>query len=179
MENTYTYTARSATDPSRMATFTLYDNTLAVDVGPALAQAGQALETAITGADTAEELEELIEPLKEVWLKPPAAWLMQRTMRPFSIADIDASAEDDQLLVRAWARAGGRRVAPITFSWDAVDNPDASHAFVDEVSRRKDAAQHPGRYTGPLDYWVTWLGAAFLVSVAFLWLFRQSRQEEA
>lgn len=153
MENTYTFTARSAQEPAHVATFTLHDGHMAVDIGASLPEVEKLLRN---GDDSGEGAMDLAE-AGASWLKPGAAWLVQRILRPFSVADVKAEAAGASLQVKAWIRARERRLVPITLEWDQVDNPEASQAFADEVHERQVSTSRPGKYPGPLDYWVTWL----------------------
>ena len=76
--------------------------------------------------------------------------------------DVYPQADEDRLQVRAWYRAGGLGLMPVTLLDGRVDNPDAAQAFVEEVSRRKDEVQGAAGFLGILDYWITWLAAGFL-----------------
>ena len=160
MKNTYTFTARSAENPAHVATFTLHDDHMAVDIGTSLATAEKLLRNG--DGDDGEGID-----LKEAgtMLKPATAWLVQRALRPMSVADVTAEAADESLRVRAWIRARRRRLFPITLDWDHVDNPEASQAFAEEVHDRQASTDRPGRYPGPLDYWATWLAGAAVVGL--------------
>ncbi|MFQ5341761.1 MAG: hypothetical protein ACE5F6_09480 [Anaerolineae bacterium] len=162
MKDTYTYTARSADDPDEVATFTLHDHSLSVELGGALlAQVERLFQP-----DDAEG-EKPLPP----WLKPALSALIPRLLRPFSVADVTVSVKEDGLWIRAWVRAGGLRLAPMTVEWSKVDNPDAAQAFVKELNKRKVSAAHPGRFPGPLDYWGIWVLMGFLVLILPLrWL---------
>ncbi|RME42713.1 MAG: hypothetical protein D6791_17080, partial [Chloroflexi bacterium] len=154
MQDTYTYTARSAENPDEVATFTLHDHSLSVELGGALlAQVERALQP--------EEAQG--EARLPPWFRPALTWVVQRLLRPFNIADVTANAKDDGFWIMAWVRAGGLRLAPVTVGWRKVDNPDAAQAFVRELNKRKVSAAHPGRLPGPLDYWATWALVGFLV----------------
>jgi hypothetical protein len=135
LENTYTYTARSTDHPERVVTFTLYDHSMSVEVGAPLGHIERALQPE-TGEIQAE-VEAEHEALSHAWLKPMAVSLLQRGTRPFNVADIDAKAEDEGLRATAWVKTGGLRFAPITFSWERVDNPKGAGAFVEELRKRK------------------------------------------
>jgi hypothetical protein len=166
MENTYTYIARSEANPARVATFTLHNGSLSVGFGPAgeqverIAQIGQEVSA-----------DKTLKPM----IKPATVRLMQYAGQEFDIADVDAQASDESLLVRLWTRTGGLRVAPITFSWQAVDNPDAADAFVAEIDRRKKAAARPGWFTGLLDYWITWIIGGVLLA----WLVKNQLRRDS
>lgn len=157
MKETYTYTARSADDPEQMATFTLHDHRLSVELGGALLEQVEQLFQ----PDRQEEREGRLPP----WLKPAIVWLVQQTLRPFSVADVTANAKGDRLHLTAWIRAGGLRLVPITLVWKRVDNPEAAQAFVKELNKRKVSAAHPGKLPGPLDYWASWALISFLIIV--------------
>jgi len=164
MKDTYTYTARSADDPDEVATFTLHDHSLSVELGGALlAQMERVFQPEAGEADGEKPL--------PPWLKPALRALLPRLLRPFSVADVTVSTKEDGLWIMAWVRAGGLRLAPMTVGWKRVDNPDAAQAFVKELNKRKVSAAHPGRLPGPLDYWGIWLLMVFLVLILPLrWL---------
>jgi hypothetical protein len=169
-EDTYTYTARSVEDPAQVVTFTLHDHSMSVDLGTALEYVERALqpEQADNGATAA------IEPLA----KPMALSVWERVTRPFSVADVDASVVDNWLRVTSWVRALGLRLAPIPFVMEQVDNPDAAHAFVDELNERKQTARRPGTFRGPLDYWITWLLGSLLITL-LVWVGLRRGENEA
>lgn len=162
-ENTYTYTARSAVNPSEVVTFTLHDHRMSVDLGAPLEHVERAL--GIEEGETEAEQEARIQP----WVKPMAVSVMERAARPFNIADVDVNAQDDRLQVTGWVRTTGLRLAPVVFLMEHVDNPEAAHAFASEVEERKAAARHPGRFRGPLDYWAGWVLVSFVIGV-MLWI---------
>ncbi|MBS1253790.1 MAG: hypothetical protein MAG451_02843 [Anaerolineales bacterium] len=162
MRDTYTYTARSAEDPAEMATLTLHDHRLSVELGGALLEQ---VEKLFQGGEATEDGR--LPP----WLVPTIAWLVQQALRPFSVADVSASVKGDGLWVTAWLRIAGLRLAPLTVGWKRVDNPDAARSFVKELNKRKVSAAHPGKYPGPFDYWASWVLVGFLLVVLPLrWL---------
>jgi hypothetical protein len=173
MEDTYTFIARSAHNPDKVATFTLHDDTMSVDIGSPLEYLERALQT--SEEDEPEAQNNGQGELALPWLKPTAVRLLQRVTRPFSVSDIDASSAGNGLYVRAWVRVGGLRLAPVVLAWDEVDNPDATRAFIAELNQRRQATAHPGRFRGVLDYWASWLVAGLVFG--FL-LFQQFRKEK-
>ena len=175
MENTYTYTARSAAHPEKVVTFTLYDHSMSVELGVPLEHIERAVvsESDETEIETEAGIEH--EAFSHAWLKPMAVSLMQRSTRPFNVADIDAKAEDEGLRVTAWVRTGGLRFAPITFSWERVDNPKGAGAFVEELRKRKGTAAYPGRFPGLMDYWVSWFSMGLLLLALLLWPRRETK----
>jgi hypothetical protein len=158
VENTYTYIARSADDPSRVVTFTLLDHNLSVGLGSPLEQ----IERLLPQDEEAGE----DEPQFKLWLKPLAVSLLERSTRPFRLANVDADAAGDWLRVRAWFQAGGLRLAPVTLIDGRVDNPEAAQAFVAQLNERKAEVASPA-LLGLLDYWITWIFAGVLLMALF------------
>jgi hypothetical protein len=189
MENTFTYTARSAHAPDKVVTFTLFDNSMSVELGVPL----EHLERALAGREEAEETKEAmeVEPAEVqeedeapaatnayYALKPMAVSLMEKSRQPFSVADVSARAENGGLDVTAWMRAKGLRLAPIRFDWDRVDNPDGAKAFAREVRARNRVTSRPGRFGGIMDYWISWLAFGALI-LALFWPHKRRHEPEA
>ena len=107
-----------------------------------------------------------------LWLKPLAVSLVERGTGPFRLNDVDADADEDTLHVKAWFRAGGLSLLPLTLIDGQVDNPDAARAFVEELNRRKASAWSSFRFWGVLDYWLSWIVAAGAF-VAFFTIWRR------
>lgn len=169
IEETYTYTARSADDPAEVMTFTLHDHKMSVDLGAPIEQAERALR-AVRRED--EDTDEGSEAIRSS-LKPMAVSVVERGTGPFDIADIDASVKEDGLRVVSWVRTGGLRLAPITFVLARVDNPEAAQAFVNELNRRKGELEHPGNLPGPFDYWGSWILGFLTAGLVVAWLWRR------
>jgi hypothetical protein len=172
MEKTYTYTARSADNPEQVVTFTFYNHHLLVDVGVLVEHVERALQA--RQAEEDEEVEYHIQP----WLKPMAISAIERGTHPFNVADVYADVDEKRLLVTAWVRAGGLRLAPVTFNMAHVDNVDAAQAFVKQLEVRKADSGYPGRFPGLLDYWATWAVGAFS-TVVLLGAWLRKRYKEA
>ena len=171
MKNTYTYTARSARNPEQLVTFTLYDDSLMMDVGALMEHAERALE-----AQQVEGEKYPVQPL----LKPLAISVIERGMKPFSVADVYAHAENGGLLVTAWVRTSGLRLAPVIFTLRQVDNPDAAKAFVKELEKRKASVDRAGSLPGILDYWMTWFVGGFsVIGVLMAWLYKKYSEADA
>ncbi|MGD8397757.1 MAG: hypothetical protein PVG11_02770 [Anaerolineae bacterium] len=163
MENTYTYTARSVEVPEQVVTFTLQDHHMSVGLGAPLEQI-EAIVEAVEGEEGGDERAE-----PKLWLKPLAVSLVEQGRGPFRVEDVYASAAEDWLQVRAWYRAGGLALTPVTLVQGRVDNPVAAQAFVEELDRRKEEVAGIG---GPLklfDFWFTWVavGVFFLALLQF------------
>lgn len=169
-ENTFTYTARSADDPNKMAMFTLHNGSVSVELGNAIMeQVGQAYDTYRD-----EESEKGL----TTWIKPAATGSIQKLIKPIPLSDFDAEVSGDALQMTAWIRAGGLRLAPVMMTWQEVDNPAGAEAFVSELRNRKEAIQEDRNRPAPLDYWASWI-AIGLMSVALPIIFiRQWRKRE-
>lgn len=156
-ESTYTYTARSATDPQQIATFTLQNGEVAVELGNAFMQQIQEAYETISDESAESGLPTLV--------KPAVAGTLQKLIEPIPLADFDADIREDALRATAWIRAGGLRLIPIMLTWAQVDNPDSARTFVAELRNRKQVTDPNRRYPGPLDYWFSWIliGLASLV----------------
>jgi hypothetical protein len=166
MDNTYTYTARSAEQPEKVVTFTLHEDKLSISLGAPLEQ----IELAVAGITAEDEAEA---PEAQLWLKPLALSLIERGTGPFNITDVDAKIVGDQLTINGWVRVGGLRGGAITLMDGRVDNPDAALAFVEELAARKEELAAP---VMPLDYWMTWFG--IFASLIILFVFWRRRSAE-
>ncbi|MEJ2010873.1 MAG: hypothetical protein P8X64_01465 [Anaerolineales bacterium] len=162
-ETTYTFTARSSQDPARVATFTLLDGRVSVDLGVPFEQ----LETLLEEEEPGQEQE------RKPWMRPLLVSLAQRKLRPFRLADVEAHTKGDRLKVRAWTRVAGLRLAPIDFSFEAVDNPSAAHDFVRELHHRQHEKRTASASGGLFDYWIGW-AAAFLGVLLFFRRWRRA-----
>jgi len=173
MENTYTYTARSADDPEKVVTFTLYDHHLIVDVGAPIEHVERALQA--RQAEEEEEEDYQVQP----WLKPVAVSAIERSTRPFNAADVYADTDNGKLSVTAWVRAGRLRLAPVVFNVENVDNLDAAEAFVDELEKRKTSIDRPSPFPGVLDYWASWFAGGFsIAAILAAWLHKKYREAQ-
>lgn len=168
MRETYTFTARSASDPSRVVTLTLHDHRLSVGTGPPLEQ----VQRAVREQEGEEGDEALAE--RRPWLRPLALSLIQEGTAPFPVKDVSAQSDQDWLTIRAWYRAGGLRLLPVTLIDGQVDNPDAAEGFVRELQERKAEVSLRIGLFELLDYWATW-ALAFVSIAAMLLLWRRQR----
>ena len=173
MEETYTYTARSAEDPDQVVTLTLHDQGMSVDLGVPLERLERAIESASSEGEGIRGLE------AGKWLKPTAMSIVQWGTRPFDVVDVDAESDGEGLRMTAWVRMGGLKLVPVSFAMDRVDNPDAARAFIAELDRRKRTTKASTGLPGPLDYWFSWFAAvAVSAVVAAVWL-RQREKRKA
>jgi hypothetical protein len=164
MVETYTYTARSAEQPERVVTFTLRDSRLSVSTGAPLEQVERAIQIG-RGEDwpAGQEIEERT-PVgaaegesPSLWLRPLAISVIERGTRPIHVDDVMAQLTDDWLHVRAWVRAGGLRLVPVTLIDGRVDNSVAARDFVNELHERK--SSRGLNVLNVFDYWATWIAA--------------------
>jgi hypothetical protein len=167
MENTFTFTARNATDPRKVITLTLHGTWLSVGMGPALEQFERAAET--EGEAQAASLP------NRLWLRPMALSLLERTRGPLPVGDVFAKIEGDNLSLKAWLRAGGLRSVPVTLVDGPVDNDEAARAFVEELSQRKTQEEPVFGFLELLDYWATWiLGISAIIGALAIWRRRRN-----
>lgn len=169
-EDTFTFTARSAENPDKLATFTLHNGSVSVQLGEAMLEQ---LEEALSTRD-----EETVEQIK-AWARPAATGSFQSVIEPIPVNDFHATLDEEALRTTAWVRAGGLRVAPVTLTWPQVDNPDGARAFVSEVHTRQQQAQETATLPGPFDYWLTWVAVAFVLVVLPVIFIRTRRQTDA
>jgi hypothetical protein len=153
MENTYTFIARSALNPLRVATFTLHGDRMSIGMGSPIEQMESIIPDDEKEADTNKDLIKSPSP----WLSPLILALMERKWAPFHIRDVDVDQSNGGLNVRAWSRVAGLRLLPVILAWEQVDNPAAADDFVREVIERQEAASPARKFLGFFDYWVSWV----------------------
>jgi hypothetical protein len=158
---TYTYTARNVNDPDRVVTFTLYDGHMKVNLTGLFDQ-----------ASTVRQAEEKTTELKQqisTQAKPAAMKLAEEYSGPVHVSDVQANLSNENLQVTLWQRLGGLRLVPILFNMGKIDNEDAAEAFVEELKVRQKETAHAGKFFGPLDYWIGWLGLALVIGLLIRW----------
>lgn len=173
-ENTFTYTARSAQDPEKMAMFTLHNGSVSVQLGNAIMeQAEEAYESFREGdEDDSKRLAGFI--------KPMATGSVQRFLQPIPLEDFDADVKEDAMQATAWIRAGGLRLAPVMMTWQDVDNPAGAKAFVSELQERKKAMTNDaGRLPDPFDYWASWIVVGLITIMLPIVLIRQFKKRQS
>lgn len=170
-EKTFTYTARSAVDPEKMAMFTLHNGNVSVDLGNTLVEQ---LDEAYQTIDDEE-----VEKSFTTWIKPAATGAIQKLIKPVPLADFDAEMSGDGLQATAWIRAGGLRLAPVMMTWQDVDNPAGAQAFVKELHDRKASIQDELTHPAPLDYWVSWILIGVMTIALPILFVKQWRKQRA
>ncbi len=158
---TFTYTARSVDNPDRVITFTLYDSHVRVSPTGLLEQTG----TLSQSEDKSAEIKEQI----KTQAKPLFKKITEEISEPVHINDVNASLSDEHLKVTMWQRLAGLRLAPIMFNMGKIDNEAAAEAFVQELEKRQVKEDHPGKFFGPLDYWIGWLGITLTIGFLIRW----------
>jgi len=158
---TYTYTARSARNPNQVATLTLIDHKLRIDIPEVLDTIGE-----VATAD--EKLAEAGEQLKSQ-MQPAVMKAVEAMTGPIELGDASAQLRGQSLIVTAWKRLGGLRLARMNLRVSDVDNPDAAEAFVDEFEQRQATADDRRKFAGPLDYWWGWMGLMLGLVVLLKW----------
>lgn len=164
---TYTYTARNASNPSNVVTFTLYNNHLRVNLTGVMEQARTVAETEEKSAELKTQI--------STQAKPAAMKIVESLAGPTHINDVNAHLEDDQLKVILWQRTAGLRLAPVIFNMKRIDNVDAAEAFVNEVGQRKTSSSNSGGLWGPLDYWIGWAGLLVTAGIFLRWLRQRTK----
>jgi hypothetical protein len=162
MAKTYTYTARQATQPEQLITFTLYQNHLMIEP--------DRLEQ--TAASTAADLTALAQ--SDAWSKIFAV-LKSSTKPHLDLADVDAGLEKDCLRLMGWLRSSDRRWLPMTLGMEHVDNPEAARTFVKELNRRKMSLQRHTRFAEWLNAKAYWFLAGSCAALAAMISFKSKR----
>lgn len=163
---TYTYTARNAEDPDKVATFTLDEEQMRVNLTDLLDETHSVLTS---DSKAKEMMHQVTSKAKPVLLK-----LRERLFGPVHVSDVNAKLQEDKFRVRMWPRLAGLRLVPLRINMGQVDNEDAAEAFVDELEYRKELEPEAKKFFGPFDYWFGWAGLMLLAGL-FIRRYRQSR----
>lgn len=161
MTDTYTYTARNADNSDLMVTFTLENEHLRLSMPEMLEKIGR-----VSRAD--EKLSEARAQL-ESQVKPGAVKAIESISGPVHVNDASVQLADERLKFSAWQRLVNLRLTPFWLNLGRVDNPDAAEAFIRELKARQSTAAHPGRFFGPLDYWLGWATLVLFIAVLLRW----------
>jgi len=167
MNSPYTLTLHEADHPNRPMYFSLDGSQFQMDISAVFAPAEPALGDEVQDA-----------------LDGPMGQVAQKLLQPFSgpthVQDVVFLAEGDKVTLQVWKRARGLRLAPAVVSLSEIDDPLAAAEFAARLKEAALASARPGKYTGALDYWGSWLlmglGAAAAVVSLGWWLSRKSKQ---
>jgi hypothetical protein len=149
MTDTYTFTARSAEDPQNVVTFTLEDHQLQVNL--------TGLLEPLSSITDPEEMQEQARKVMRAQLKPGVLKFVEGFTGPVPVSDVEASLRGQDFHLTAWQRIRGLRLAPVRFKMEQVDNPEAAEAFVEELTVRKEEADHTSAFLGR---WITGLAGS-------------------
>ncbi len=150
MPFTYTYTARNQDNPDRVMTFTIFEDYIKVNLTGLIDQVSE-----IAGE---EERKLAVKEFLSTQSGTALYKAIERLSGPVHVNDVKPFFEEDQFKLTFWRRLAGLRFAPITLSMGKVDNPEAAGQFIETLMDRQEQADEPGFFSGPLDYWFTWLG---------------------
>lgn len=174
MPGTYTYTARSAENPAHMATFTLQDGRMSVDMGAGMESIERVVHEAKEQQGALAKAKAVASELPR--LQPAIARMAQSS---YDIHDVSVNASGDGLSVTAWTNIGGLKAVPMMLNWSRVDNPRAAQAFAEEIKQHKRETPDSG-LPGPLDYWGTWImGVLFGVALGWWLLSRRNSGQQS
>lgn len=165
MQDTYTYTARSADDPDRVVTFTLTNGHMMLNLTGVMDR--------LSEVATADEKATTVKEQVKKQATPSVMKGLEQLSGPVHVRDVAADLDEEKLTIRAWQRAGGLRLAPMVIGVDHVDNVEAAAAFVDELDARQQNAQSAGKFAGPLDYWFGWVALLVGLIVLIRWPAKQ------
>lgn len=101
---TYTYTARSANDPTKVVTFTLYDHHMRVNLTGVLEQAGMVVGAEEKPAEMGRQL--------STQAKPVMMKMVESFSGPVHVSDVEVRLEDQRLKVVMWQRITGFASGP-------------------------------------------------------------------
>ena len=157
-ENTFTFTARGMQDPDKMATFTLQNGSVSVQLGNALLSE----MVDVTETYQAEKTVDMAD-----LTKATVVGATHKLLRTLPLQDFEADMDGQSLHTTTWVRKGGLRTIPVSMTWQEVDNPEAARAFVQEVGERKEQLPNVQQLPSILDYWVSWLALGLSGLVLF------------
>jgi len=158
MTFTYTYTARSKKNLEHVATFTIMDEVLKVNLTGLFDQVSDVVE--------AEDQEQAAKYLINSQSSSAIYKLVERLSGPVHVKDVSPSFDNEEFSLTFWKRIAGLRFAPLTIVMGKVDNPEAATQFIETLEERQKLAEAPNFFSGPLDYWVTWI--AILIGIVIL-----------
>jgi hypothetical protein len=158
---TYTFTARDAQVPEKVVTFTLYGDHLRVNFTGLVEKIGKISQSDEKPKEAGRQI--------ATEAQPATLKLAQQISGPVHIGDVHAELDGEDFKLHAWQRLAGLKLAPLWVNVEHVDNIDAAKAFISELEDRKDEAEHPGRFFGPLDFWAGWAGLLIGIAVLFRW----------
>ena len=161
MPFTYTYTARNKEKPHRVVTFTIIEDHLKVDMTGLIDQVSDVIDE--------ENRKEAIKDIISTQTGTALYKAIERLSGPAHINDVTPIYKDGKLTITFWKRLAGLRFAPIVMVMGEVDNPDAATQFLEILDERQNQTDSPGLFSGPLDYWFTWVAIIIGVIALIRW----------
>ena len=161
MTFTYTYTARSKDNLEHVATFTIIDDVLKVNLTGLFDQVSEVVE--------ADDQQQAAKQLLKAQSASAIYKLVERLSGPVHVKDVTPNFDNEEFSLTFWKRIAGLRFAPLTVVMGEVDNPDAARQFLETLEEQQDLAEAPNVFSGPLDYWITWIALLIGVVVLLRW----------
>jgi len=153
--------ARNENNPDRVMTFTIYDDALKVNLSGWVDQMSDILDQ--------EDRKAAVKDLLTDQSGSALFKVVERLSGPVHVSDVNPSFEDGEFTLTFWKRIAGLRFAPLKITMGQVDNPEAADDFIETlVSLQKDT-DPPGIFSGPLDYWITWMSLLIGIIVLVKW----------
>jgi hypothetical protein len=161
MTFTYTYTARSKDNLEHVATFTIMDDVLKVNLTGLFDQVSDVVE--------AEDQEQAAKHLLKSQSDSAMYKFVERLSGPVHVKDVSPSFDNEEFSLTFWKRIAGLRVAPLIVMMGEVDNPEAARQFIETLREQQEIAEAPNVFSGPLDYWVTWIALLIGIFILIKW----------
>lgn len=158
-KQTITFTARSSTNPERVATLTISGEELYLDLS------GSIMEGIQKGLAARDEEDGSWAGGLVRFIRPLGAFLIQQGLNTFPIEDASGSVKGGAFTLMLWTRLAGLRLAPVFLRWGQVDNPEGAEAFCTELTNRKSGTLEQPVSKGAGSYWGTWVFGGFIVAV--------------
>lgn len=161
MPFTYTYTARNKDNPNRVMTFTIYEDRLRVNLTGLVDQVSEVIEDDDQKAA-----------VKKILTNQSGTTIykaIERITGPVHINDVTPDLKGAQFTLTFWRRLAGLRFAPFVLIMGEVDNPEAATQFIDTLKERQALTETPSVFSGPLDYWATWIAMLIGIIVLVKW----------
>ena len=167
MNSPYTLTLHQTDHPNRPLLFSLDGNQFQMDLSALFIPDAPAPD-----AEPQSALEARMEQMAQKVIQPFSG--------PTHAQDVVFLAEGDKVTIQVWKRSRGLRLAPVVVGLTEIDDPLAAAEFAARLKEAALASARPGKYTGALDYWGSWLlmglGAAAAVVSLGWWLSRKAKQ---
>jgi hypothetical protein len=142
-------------------TFTIFEDHLKVNLPGLIDQVSEVIDE--------EHRQEAIKEIISTQTGTALYKAIERLSGPAHINDVTPIYKGGKLTITFWKRLAGLRFAPIVMAMGEVDNPDAATQFVELLAERQEETDSPGVFSGPLDYWFTWIAIIIGVIALVRW----------